>query len=127
MRLPFDKNVTFELLNFDPNDNKIATAIKIIADRISSKCTLASLKSDTIYVFKNDYDSPRYWTTPPFELVSLAKNSSDAGSFIYQLAHELGHLTAQIGLRETNRHNWIEEAICGAYTIDCLRAACARL
>jgi len=56
-------------------------------------------------------------------LISVNAGENDWLQFAYQLAHETGHLMAQSWQRhqKPGHHSWLEEAVCGAYTIYGLR------
>jgi hypothetical protein len=84
-----------------------------------------SMRSDEIFVFSNTNNNPRYLSEPrKAEIISLDVKGNFPHQFTYQFSHELGHLMAQGWQRhqKPGQHVWIEEAICGAYSLYCMRA-----
>jgi hypothetical protein len=126
MRVTFIDGAEVELLNFSSVEQySFLRAVGVAGAALGGKANLPTLKSDVIYVLRNPYDHPRYLTSFPFELIAVNAEENRPFQFLYQFAHEMGHLMAQAGLRirDQHRHCWIEEAICGAYSIYCMRIA----
>ena len=126
MRATFVEDIPVDLLNFAPVEQQgFSRAVAAVGAALGGKQSFPQLKSEVIYVVRNPYDHPRYLTEPPFELITVNAGENFPFQFLYQFAHELGHLMAQAGRRigQAHRHCWIEEAICGAYSVHCMRTA----
>ena len=125
MKIQLCNDVTALLLNFSAAERgQFAEATQEIFKVTAEKYGFPSLRSSEIYVFRNlDDIAPRYLNEPAAEFISLTVEGNFPLKFAYQLAHETGHLMSQNWKRfgKAGHHPWIEEAICGAYTIYCLR------
>jgi hypothetical protein len=60
----------------------------------------------------------------PNELIYVNCAENKPWQFTFQLAHEFGHLASRSDLRfpRQDGNAWIEEAICGAYSVYAIRA-----
>ncbi|MCP1760994.1 hypothetical protein [Bradyrhizobium japonicum] len=113
------------LLNFSPDErNNYPLAVKELFRLTAGRHGFPTMRSREIYVFRNSFDSaPRYLDQPCAEFISLTVSENKPLQFAYQFAHEASHLLAQNWQRfqKPGYHPWIEEALCGAHSILCLR------
>jgi hypothetical protein len=126
MQVPLPNGVVVSLLNFAPSEHySFLLATQLVGNVLASKAQFPTLKSNIIHVFRNLNGPPLYVVNSPCELISLHVEENKPFQFIYQFAHEMAHLMAQAGRRFGNkdRRAWIEEAICGAYSVFCMREA----
>jgi hypothetical protein len=126
MQIQLANGIVVHLLNFAPSElGSFSLAVQLVGNTLAAKANFPTLKSNIIHVFRNMNDCPRYVVNSPFELISLRIAENKPFQFIYQFAHEMGHLMAQAGRRFGNkdRHAWVEEAICGAHSVFCMREA----
>ena len=82
------------------------------------------LKSNKITVHRFDNGDPMYAANLPHELIFVGCGQNRPYQFAYQLSHELGHLTTRADLRypRLDGNQWIEEVLCGAYSLIVVRA-----
>lgn len=111
----------FELRFFNSYENLVfPMAVNFLLSLFFPNGNFPPLKSSTIYIDRvPTAATPRYVKNDQFEHIIVTSAESSPSNFIYQLAHELGHLAARADLRHP-RHDgnmWIEEAICGAYSL----------
>ena len=125
MKIDLGTGHSVYLLNFSPTEwGDFAFAAKEIFLLTAVKHGFPALRSQDIYVFRNTFDlTPRYLSEPTAELLSVNAGVNDWQQFAYQLSHEASHLLAQNWrrYRKPDYYSWIEEALCGAHTIFCLR------
>lgn len=112
------------LLNFDPKHTQIAEGAIAVLNLTAAKFGFPSLRSKEIYLFENLHDAtPRYLTSTATEFISFNIDGYFPIRFVYQFAHEMGHLMSQAWQRhrQPSHYSWIEEALCGAFSIYCIR------
>jgi hypothetical protein len=68
--------------------------------------------------------TPVYVANVPFELIKVNCAENKPWQYTYQVAHEFGHLSSRSDKRHPRQDGnaWIEEVICGAYSIYAIRA-----
>jgi hypothetical protein len=98
---------------------EIPLAAKFAIDELFPSGSFPKLKSYVIRVTQEEREAPLYVTNLPIELILLNAGPNLPWQFTYQFAHELGHLAARAHLRfqKAGRHIWLEEALCGSYSV----------
>jgi hypothetical protein len=116
-------NVTFELKGFSAQERDLAAlATRFTADLFFPKGDFPPLKSNVITVVRTAEPRPMY-VSGAQELIHVNCSENRPWQYTFQLAHELGHLASRADLRFPRQDGnlWIEEAICGAYSVYALR------
>lgn len=115
--VPFTDSISFELHGFTAID--IPRAAHFAADQLFPSRKFPPLRSNVIRVVCDDSRAPFYAIDSPIELISLNCAPNAPWQFTYQFSHELGHLTArnQLRFKKPGEHRWIEEVLCGAYSV----------
>lgn len=128
MKIGADAGLELEFLNFSAAEGEnFSYAARVCIASLFGGAPNMKVKSSVVYVLRNPFDHPRYLTDVPFEMITVNAGENKPFQFLYQLSHEMGHLSSQSSLRwkKVGSHQWIEEALCGAFSIHCLRAAAA--
>ena len=126
MKIRTKLGLDIEFLNFNQLEiHGFFLAAKAAMDTLFAGVQTMPTKSKVVYILRNPYDHPRYLTETPFEMITVNAGENKPFQFMYQFAHEIGHLSSQSSSRwnKVGRHQWIEESLCGAFSIYCLRAA----
>jgi hypothetical protein len=117
--------VTFELCGFSELEKPNAQiATKMTADLFFPNRNYPPLRSDVIRIRHDPNASgPVYAANVPFELIMVNCAENRPWQYTYQVAHEFGHLSTRSDKRHPRQDGnmWIEEAICGAYSIYAIR------
>jgi hypothetical protein len=119
-------NVTFELRDFSALEKPLADcATQMTVDLFFPNGDFPPLKSNVIVITRSPTaPTPMYVANLPYEAITVNCAENRPWQYTYQLAHELGHLTTRSDTRHPRRDGnlWIEEAICGAYSVYAIRA-----
>ncbi len=109
--------ISLDLVGFTTTE--IPLAAKFAIDELFPGESFPKLKSNLIRVTQAERETPLYVTNLPFEQILLNAGPDKPWQFTYQFAHELGHLAARAHLRfqKAERHTWVEEALCGSYSV----------
>jgi hypothetical protein len=118
--------VIFELYGFSELEKPMVnTATMMTADLFFPNGDYPPLRSDVIRIKRDANASvPRYVAHVPFELIVVNCAENRPWQYTYQVAHEFGHLSSRADKRHPrpDGNMWIEEAICGAYSLYAIRA-----
>jgi hypothetical protein len=118
-------NVTFELRDFSPLERPLADlATQMTADLFFPNGDFPPLKSNAIVITRRPTaPAPLYVAYSPDEAITVNCAENRPWQYTYQLAHEFGHLATRSDTRHPRRDGnlWIEEAICGAYSVFAIR------
>lgn len=118
-------DVTFQLQGFSDIETPLARlATRFMADLFFPDGDFPPLKSNEITITRAVLPSPLYAFGTSNELIYLNCSENKPWQFTFQLAHELGHLASRSDLRfpRQDGNMWIEEAICGAYSVYAIRS-----
>jgi hypothetical protein len=119
-------DVTFNLTGFSELERPLAyIATSMIANLFFPNGNYPPLRSNVISIVRNPVAPvPRYAADVPFELIMVNCAENRPWQYTYQVAHEFGHLSTRADQRHPRQDGnmWIEEAICGAYSICAIRA-----
>jgi hypothetical protein len=117
--------VTFELCGFSEREKPEAyTATLITANLLFPNGNYPPLKSNVIRISRDPTaSSPMYVANVPFELIIVTSAENRPWQYTYQVSHEFGHLSTRSDKRHPRQDGnmWIEEAICGAYSVYAIR------
>jgi hypothetical protein len=86
---------------------------------------IRNLRTSEVEIVRIESESaPMYVSNSPNELIVVNCGENYPFQFTFQLAHELGHLSTASYLRypRSDGNKWIEEAMCGAYSLIGLRS-----
>jgi hypothetical protein len=117
--------ISFDLQGFTDKELPLSTIAAATTARILFPAgEFPPLKSNVIAVLRTTSKTPLYAAGTQHELILVNCHEDKPWQFTYQLAHELGHLTARSDLRHPRKDGnlWIEEAICGAYSLYAMRS-----
>jgi hypothetical protein len=118
--------VTFNLTGFSELEKPLAyIATSMIANLFFPNGNYPPLRSNVISIVRNPAAPvPRYAVDVPFELIMVNCAENRPWQYTYQVAHEFGHLSTRADKRHPRQDGnmWIEEAICGVYSIYAIRA-----
>lgn len=121
------ENVLFWLTGFSKvREPDVFIAAEWLVSLFTRAATLPRLKSSIVTVSRAAIDTPLY-VHAANELILLNCAINRPFQFAYQFSHEFGHLMAQAQSRllQSGRHDWIKEAICGAYSVYAIRRMAA--
>jgi hypothetical protein len=118
--------VTFELCGFSEQEKLMAhIATTMTADHFFPNGNYPPLRSNVIRIMRNPTaPTPVYVANVPFELIIVNSAENRPWQYTYQVAHEFGHLSSRSDKRHPRQdgNQWIEEVICGAYSVYAIRA-----
>jgi hypothetical protein len=114
---------TFDLRDFPADFGEaprliVSDVARLLFDRIG----YPPLKSEVIAIFWERWREclqPMYRSDLPYEAIRLTTDVFRPEQLAYQIAHELGHLSARADFRfvRTDGLNWIEEMLCEAHSL----------
>lgn len=117
--------VTFELDGFSEQEKPMSyMATTMTANLFFPNGNYPPLRSTAIRITRDPTAStPVYVANASFELIKVNHAESAFWQFTYQVAHEFGHLATRSDKRHPRQDGnmWIEEAICGAYSVYAIR------
>jgi hypothetical protein len=118
--------VTLELCGFSEQERLMAhIATTMTADLFFPNGNYPPLRSNVIRIMRDPTaPTPVYVANVPFELIKVNCAENKPWQYTYQVAHEFGHLSSRSDKRHPRQDGnaWIEEVICGAYSIYAIRA-----
>jgi hypothetical protein len=117
--------VIFELCDFgDPEKPNAHIATRMTAALFFPNGDYPPLRSDVIRIVRDpNASTPMYRADVSFELIIVNSEEDRPWQYTHQVAHEFGHLSTCSDKRHPRQDGnmWIEEAICGAYSIYAIR------
>jgi hypothetical protein len=118
--------VTFELIGFSELEKPLAyIATSMTANLFFPLGNYPPLRSNVIRIVRKPTALvPLYVADVPVELIIVNCTENRPWQYTYQVAHEFGHLATRADKRypRLDGNKWIEEAICGAYSVYAIRA-----
>lgn len=118
--------VSFRLENFDQREVNLAIlASGLCLEMFFPNGDYPTLRSDLVIIRKEPaLPAPVYVQNFPGELIIVNSEYDRPWQYVYQLAHELGHLAARGDLRylRPDGNHWIEETISGAFSVMAMTA-----
>jgi hypothetical protein len=113
--------VTFKLIGFSELEKPLAyIATSMTANLFFPNGNYPPLRSNVIRIVrKSTAPVPLYVADVPVELIIVNCTENRPWQYTYQVAHEFGHLGTRADKRypRLDGNKWIEEAICGAYSV----------
>jgi hypothetical protein len=118
--------VTFELCGFSELEKRLACIATVMtANLFFPNGNYPPLRSNVIRIVRvPTAPVPIYAAHVLFELITVNCAENRPWQYTQQVAHEFGHLSTRADKRYPRQDGnmWIEEAICGAYSIYAIRA-----
>jgi hypothetical protein len=116
----------FELCGFSELEKPMThLATRMTADLFFPNGDYPPLRSNVIRIMRQPTaPSPVYVANAPSELIIVNCAENKPWQYTYQVAHEFGHLSSRSDKRHPrlDGNMWIEEAICGAYSVYAITA-----